>query len=67
MITDVVQRRMAERGAAPPPDPAKPKLKPGQKTRKVRKVIEVEEPETALRVTPVFSPTTIGVAAALRF
>lgn len=67
MVTDVVRRRAAERGADAPATPTTPKLKPGQKTRKVRKVIEVEEPETTFRLSPVLSPTLAGVVGELRF
>ena len=67
MVTDVVRRRAAERGADAPATPTTPKLKPGQKTRKVRKVIEVEEPATSWLIAPVVSPGTIGVVSLFNY
>jgi hypothetical protein len=64
VLVDVLRRQAAERAAS------QPKAKPGKK-RKVKKVIEVEEdapePAARLQLTPVLSPTTLGLVGELRF
>jgi hypothetical protein len=54
IIGDYVKKRQALKPPAP-------------KTRKVKKVIEVEEQVSQLQVTPVVGPGTLGVVSELRF
>ncbi|MFO0574166.1 MAG: tetratricopeptide repeat protein [Polyangia bacterium] len=54
LIADVVKKRQAMKPPAP-------------KTRKVKKVIEVEEQVSQLQVAPVVGPGTLGVVSELRF
>lgn len=54
LVTDVVRKREAGRPPAP-------------KTRKVKKVIEVEEKVSQLQVAPVVGPGTLGFVSELRF
>lgn len=54
LVTDVVRKRQGERPPAP-------------KTRKVKKVIEVEEKISQFQVAPVVGPGTLGMVSELRF
>ena len=54
LIYDVIKKRQAARPPAP-------------KTRKVKKVIEVEEPATSMLLTPVVSPQGVGLVGEFHF
>lgn len=55
MIYDVLHQRELERARHAP------------KKRKVKKVIEIEEPTTMFQLSPVVSPTVVGLFGQLRF
>ena len=54
LIYDLIKKRQAARPPAP-------------KTRKVKKVIEVEEPATSMLLTPVVSPQGVGLVGEFHF